>query len=580
MSSLTHKKSSAYPITNPYQPSPLPPPPAPAATTLPSGESPPATQLSSHGPQPPAGLLPTSQPGLPPPPTLLPGPTPQSDMAWSLPNLSIDDTFSSAFSQVPFQGNTEDVSFVTGDGTGPSMTFASAFSQVPSQSKPSFAVNNKSITDPRRNIAKSVSGEGVLFAQVSPLSYDSFGKEIFLSRPFDPQITSVSQGTDHPFSIGQSSKIESLTNDQSVLSSQMESKLFLESLYAPAPPPLSVALDVPTPSVSQSHSRVGEDDNWEPKHRNSHLSIEVHPPGDQGTSGGDDKDDNRSNSLPIRVHPPSMVLHPNEDQEKATSAGDQRSSLNLPSSSVLLSNGNQGKPTLSPPPGNDDITKSPYDEGGHDLISRTNSSLPSTGDMATQNGTANGSTFRSTTDPGTTFDVAGLFESLQKLNRTQGELQATADRLRSQKSTGPPSSNPVSTTETKEQTMLDISGDPQALNLKYRGGRLNEGTALTSIDEESTLTSSQIESMLEDGHLVSPEQASKGRQIPQDVSVQGEIELNDSGGGVHILKEHKVTAHNPIIKMNFDSSRGSGKAKGSSGDSRHRTWFALSSHLT
>ena len=57
-------------------------------------------------------------------------------------------------------------------------------------------------------------------------------------------------------------------------------------------------------------------------------------------------------------------------------------------------------------------------------------------------------------------------------------------------------------------------------------------------------------------------------------------ELNDSGGGVHILKDHKVTAHNPIIKMNFDSSRGSGKAKGSSGDSRHRTWFALSSHLT
>lgn len=567
---------------------------------------------------------------------------------WSTPKLNMDNTLTSVSSQPEAKKNQPH-----DDTGGRSLSPSSRDDgEDPVRSGGEQDVMSKS--------------QGVVYAKLSPFPYGAWSRmESSARQPPRTVADSKTPSSTVLLPGGVHSSVAETRRASHEPISPHESETFLESLYAPAPPPLHVALQVPaataydtSPLQSQAAAAAARSSqikptnitirdsfdsqfkSWDVDHgQHSHLSFGVTAPTASVAKHKADvaelvpRDDPAHGVVPVVTTDITL-----DTSASSAKHGSSKHSSNRQDAIALTSkhSGRQDSdiltrtntstrkhsthkvvsdtptPTTTPAVLTTTSAKSIADTES-DSVSAASTDVDITADSTLRN-----NTHGSTGDHSNVFNVARLFESLQQLNRTQGQLQATADKLRSL----PPAS---------ADALSFQASTPPAYNTSGHGGVVVKDSSISqevSIQQQPWFTDGKpvdlslscLSSLPEDVNLpvsqvdVSAEQGAVGKGPGQrHISFSGEEVASavkiEKVGRAHnrqgasesspTIIKRKVAFEKSPVYMDADDSGlvgvtppgASFKAfdmlmekkahiKGKPGGKEETaTWFALSSHL-
>lgn len=382
---------------------------------------------------------------------------------------------------------------------------------------------NPVISDVKGGSPRYVSHGGVVYAQVSPLSYSDGSKKKSLSP-------TVSASHEHKASLPSSSsarepaaKMRPKPHPPPSHSDPLLMYHSADGAYnAPAPPPISVALRVP-PSASQPPLLRPQPFPQSPTNHSSHSSHRSNsfpPTGRESevrhtaTPQAWVEETKANTGVETRIQTSFTNAVPNETW--TTDALPSQTAARIDARLEKLASQSL-RPQIQPNPGlkigNESTSRAVGAVVGKDepLVGKKHT----TENEHHQAHARDGQHHMLSVSDQSGFDVSGLLESLRQLDQTQGHLQATADRLSLQKS-APPSSSSASSlmlpSAKHGQSLVTMTNAPTSSSLAGFGNaspaHSSEGrevdvgheafSVLTPIPEESTLTSSQLNSTLEE----------------------------------------------------------------------------------
>ena len=542
------------------------------------------------------------------------------------PNLSIDSSFSSVLNHPPTKASqgraVAKASFqqTTNEEVNPVISRNAQIDVTKSISADNLgpvAYTNEWVSPA---IAAKCDDKPVMYAQVSPLTFNNPNESEIpypQSTHFDPQIQGLAAPRPPP---SQGSAFYHATESHS--SSVSDTTTPQVHLIAPAPPPLSEVLKIPT----YRSSIQSQPSTYIP---NSNDSLPNYKP-----------------TGPPSVH--SAVNCVSEFQNSASRVPVYRSSIQS-QPSTYISDSNDDLPynkPLRPPPMPSTTSISGLHPSPGPVILSPSSSNPNKEMSVSHGGTLDSTTDSnfhmqhmeqksktppcsaaifddSVTAPKSTqadpqkvhFNMTGLFESLQKLNKTQGELQATADKLRSHQ---PPVSfqssiSKLTPTEPETSYSKKNSGNDEGLNLG--GLKLEdehsleteisllslhlstpEKTALKDLEERVSSPDEHVMGELSSLHLKEPliqqsgaktaaaipsaeDALRKSKSSPAIIMPNTSTEstsLSTKDAGSAILEHQPSSAvFDKLMHRAVTTTNGGGVE----GKKDEKTWFALSSHL-
>ena len=446
----------------------------------------------------------------------------ESSVGWNCPNLSLDDTLSTSLNHGSVGVKSQHIT--------PSVL--------------AFANDDPAMKEAKKSV--SCADQAVIFAKVSPIPYSDKDTSSCTSKA--PVI--------QPLKTDSSSLLDMAQPITQALGPPHAKTSFVESLCAPAPPPLNMALKVPMHNsplhvTADDQLRVsGVADNWEN--------------GDPFPNPG---------GIEFKPVPSDLTQHLEKNNRDLGKSQDIRLTWN---DSVNTTGTNL-------------LSEEKIDRQGLFQTSQATSSI------FTNRATASHRDYRPSSGSGIAFDVTGLLDSLKKLDSTQGELQATVNRLRSEQLTKTSCSN-TTVMELHSEAISAMRDASNQLTKFSDSAQIGDVSLPLSAEErtptvERKITAEKIMSFsVATPQQVEAEHTKKDGRTPPLLGSSDPDHANARsyetvrGSFPSLSKDKDIGIHSPM-KLNNAKAKTiiHQRVKNTLNEAGKRdensTWFALSSHL-